>query len=250
MEIPTSHPRFMSLYLRERMAKGVEDGLVAPSGLAAHGRGEAFDYLLGEKTIPEARKQAKTGAAALLLADSPVISVNGNSSVIALDETIELAKIIGAKIEVNLFHPSEERADRLVSLFERNGARNVLGRNRDSTIPGLDHDRGRCSTEGIFSADTVLVLLEDGDRTKALREMGKCVIAVDLNPLSRTARSCNIPLVDNVIRALPCMSALADEMKKTRRRELQRIVDSFEPGDSLGTVVEELIEGLRAEFRP
>ena len=240
----------MSLFLRERMTKGVEEGLVAPSGLAAHGRGEAFDYLLGEMTIPEARKQARAAAAALLLADSPVISVNGNSSVIALEETVDLAKATGASIEVNLFHPSEERVDKLVSLYERKEVVNVLGRIRDSAIPGLDHNRGRCSTEGIFAADTVLVLLEDGDRTEALMDMGKFVIAVDLNPLSRTARTCNIPVVDNVIRALPCISASVDEMKAAPLEELRMIVDSFKPEDSLEKVIGELIDGLRTMFRP
>lgn len=49
----------------------------------------------------------------------------------------------------------------------------------------------------------VLVPLEDGDRTEALRRMGKTVIAIDLNPLSRTSRAANITIVDNVIRAVP-----------------------------------------------
>ena len=109
---------------------------------------------------------------------------------------------------------------------------------------------GRCSTEGIFAADTVLVLLEDGDRTEALMDMGKFVIAVDLNPLSRTARTCNIPVVDNVIRALPCISASVDEMKAAPLEELRMIVDSFKPEDSLEKVIGELIDGLRTMFRP
>ena len=48
--IPKSHPRAKSLYIRERLVHGFDDGLVAKEGLMAHGRGEAFDYLLGEKT--------------------------------------------------------------------------------------------------------------------------------------------------------------------------------------------------------
>ena len=53
--IPKSHPRAKSLLIREKLVRGFDRGLVAKEGLLAHGRGEAFDYLLGEKT----RKTAK-----------------------------------------------------------------------------------------------------------------------------------------------------------------------------------------------
>ena len=36
----------------------------------------------------------------------------------------------------------------------------------------------------------------------ALRKAGKTVITFDLNPLSRTAHTANITIVDNVIRAI------------------------------------------------
>ena len=42
-KIPKSHPRYVSLMLREAITDGVEEGLTAPEGLIAHGRGEAFD---------------------------------------------------------------------------------------------------------------------------------------------------------------------------------------------------------------
>jgi 4-phosphopantoate--beta-alanine ligase len=65
-------------------------------------------------------------------------------------------------------------------------------------------------------ADTVLVPLEDGDRTEALVKMGKTVVAIDLNPMSRTARSADITIVDNVIRTLPIMVAMVKELKGIR----------------------------------
>jgi Uncharacterized protein conserved in archaea len=46
-EVPESHPRRDPLRARERLAAGVENGLTSRHGLVAHGRGEAFDYLLG-----------------------------------------------------------------------------------------------------------------------------------------------------------------------------------------------------------
>jgi len=248
MEIPKSHPRYQSLRLREKLTSGVEKGLVAPAGLAAHGRGEAFDYLQGETTSEEAKRQAKAAAAALLLARSPVISVNGNSAVLAVKETVELADEINARIEVNLFHPSRERIEGLVSLFERNGARNVLGRERDSVIPGIDHNRGMCSGEGIYSADTVLVLLEDGDRTLALKRMGKYVIAVDLNPLSRTPRTCDIPVIDNITRALPGITDQVRKMKGLRESQLTAIREDFDPRESLARVISGITARLNEEF--
>jgi 4-phosphopantoate--beta-alanine ligase len=48
--IPKSHPRAKSLLIREKLVSGFDSGLVAKEGLLAQGRGEAFYYLLGEKT--------------------------------------------------------------------------------------------------------------------------------------------------------------------------------------------------------
>ena len=60
-----------------------------------------------------------------------------------------------------------------------------------------------CSKEGVFSADVVLIPLEDGDRADALARMGKKTIAIDLNPMSRTARTASVTIVDEVTRAIP-----------------------------------------------
>ncbi len=81
----------------------------------------------------------------------------------------------------------------------------------NARIEGLEHDRAICSREGIYSADVVFVPLEDGDRCEALKKMGKKVITVDLNPLSRTARKADITIVDNVTRAIPNIIKYCDE---------------------------------------
>jgi len=83
MEISPAHPRAESLRIRRKLAEAFEEGIVVPEGLAAHGRGEAFDYLLGEKTLEPARKAAEAGTALLLLAKKPVISINGNAAALA-----------------------------------------------------------------------------------------------------------------------------------------------------------------------
>ena len=65
---------------RERLAEMVQRGLVTPTGLISHGRGEAFDYLMGERSTDAALQAEKAAAAYLLSADNPVICVNGNAA--------------------------------------------------------------------------------------------------------------------------------------------------------------------------
>ena len=227
-EIPRSHPRYESLVTRKKISDAMKKGLVHETGLIAHGRGEAFDYLIGEKTQFFADNAEKVAAAALICADNPVISVNGNVVALASDDCISLADCIPAKIEVNLFHRTKKRVDALINELEQQGAKNVLGIKADGNIPGLGSDRSLCEKNGIFSADVVLVPLEDGDRCQALKKMGKTVITIDLNPLSRTARSANITVVDNVVRAIPNMEKWVKYFKNTDRDVLLDMVKSWD----------------------
>jgi 4-phosphopantoate--beta-alanine ligase len=98
----------------------------------------------------------------------------------------------------------------------------------DASIPDLDHDRSLCDREGIFSADVVLVPLEDGDRCQALRNMGKTVITIDLNPISRTARLANITIVDNITRAIPNIEKWVNKLKNKEEKELKVMVESWD----------------------
>ena len=54
-----SHPRYKSLLSRHKLEIAASNGLLADSALIAHGRGEAFDYLLGEKTSVNAMSRNK-----------------------------------------------------------------------------------------------------------------------------------------------------------------------------------------------
>ena len=65
-EIPDSHPRKASLLARAKLTEAASQGLLAESALIAHGRGEAFDYLLGEKTSKSASLAIRETAARLL----------------------------------------------------------------------------------------------------------------------------------------------------------------------------------------
>jgi len=219
--IPKSHPRAASLYIREKLVRGYRSGLVVEEGLMAHGRGETFDYLIGERTSKNALKAIKAAAKVLVLAKSPVISVNGNFAALCPKEIVNLAKIVNAKIEVNLFYVSEKRKRVIANILKKNGAKKILGLDprHSRKIPKLDSARRVVDKNGIFSADVVLVPLEDGDRTLALKKFGKKVITFDLNPLSRTAQSADITIVDNVIRG---MRILIDVSKKlTKKKNLK-----------------------------
>jgi 4-phosphopantoate--beta-alanine ligase len=243
LEIPESHPRYESLLTRHRIEDGVEKGITSQQGLIAQGRGEAFDYLLGEETIPSADQAARVAAAELLLAEHPVLSVNGNVATLVPGEIVELAEATGADIEVNLFNRTAERIEAIADHLHEHGATDVKGLTADERIPGLDHERAKVDADGIYAADVVLVPLEDGDRAAALAEMGKTEIVIDLNPLSRSAKAANVPIVDNVIRAVPNMTEHARELRGASRAELESIVDSFDPADALASAEQQIRDG-------
>lgn len=231
--IPPAHPRAKSLYTREMLVNGFRRGLVVPEGLIAHGRGEAYDYLIGERTTKTARRAIRAAAAMLLLSKRPVISVNGNTAALCPSTVVELAKVTGAAIEVNLFYRAEEREMAIKAELEMHGAKEVLGvgSRASARIPGLQSQRRRVDPNGIYIADTVLVPLEDGDRTEALLKINKTVITVDLNPLSRTSRAANITIVDNVVRAMPALVQAACGLRGTK--SLKKIIDNFDNNKNL-----------------
>lgn len=244
-EIPDSHPRKSSLMSRQRMVEASRRGLLAESAMIAHGRGEAFDYLLGERTSDSASLAIREAAARLLEADSPIISMNGNSTVLAGAEAIKIAAILGCPVEVNIYYRTERRVESLISELESmkellvreasDSTREsiveveILGAEADGRIQGLEGPRALCSARGIERADVVLVPLEDGDRCEALTSLGKQVIAVDLNPLSRTSRKATVTIVDEVSRAFRrLVSELSENPKSTDWDNDSSLVEALE----------------------
>ncbi len=247
MRISPNHPRFRSLETRERLVRGFRSGIVAPQGLIAHGRGEAFDYLFGEIT-PESSRVATRAAVALLLnAKKPVISINGNTAALIPRDIVKLARSVPAGLEVNLFHRSLARERRIASLLKHNGASQVLGVNAPTRlrIPGVASLRRSVDAKGIGDADVVLVPLEDGDRAEALRKAGKMVIAIDLNPMSRTSRAATVTIVDNIIRAIPELVRITLRMKPLSRSRLNAIASSFDNERNLTSVMKDMIRYMR-----
>jgi 4-phosphopantoate--beta-alanine ligase len=247
-EVPESHPRYASLRTRHRIEAGVENGITSKQGLIAEGRGEAFDYLLGERTLPSADTAERVAAAHLLLARHPVVSVNGNVAALVPDEVVELAAVVGADLEVNLFNRTDERLETIADHLRDHGAEEVKGLAGDARIPGLDHARAAVDADGIADADVVLVPLEDGDRAAALSALGKTEIVVDLNPLSRSAETAAVPVVDNIVRAVPNITAHARDLVDASPAELESVVDGFDPEAALRAAETAIREG-RLESR-
>ncbi|MGB1866040.1 MAG: phosphopantothenate/pantothenate synthetase [Poseidonia sp.] len=213
-----SHPRYASLLMRHRLEVAAERGMLAGSAMIAHGRGEAFDYLLGERTTDSARLASLQALACLHHATHPVLSVNGNVAALASDAMLRLAAFLSCPLEVNIFYRTPERMKAILGfLDERKVALGVdvevLGHAPDATIPGLKGPRAACHKDGILASDVILVPLEDGDRCEALVNMGKTVVVIDLNPLSRSARLASVTIVDELSRALETMLEASETMK-------------------------------------
>lgn len=233
--IPKSHPRYESLLLRDKIVKASEKGYLADSAMIAHGRGEAFDYLIGEKTTYPAKRAMYVAVAALLLSKNPVISVNGNATALAIDEIIDFARTIDAKIEINLFYRTDERVKLLTSLYRDHGYKEILGSLDDEIeyLNDIKNNRASASKTGIYTADTILIPLEDGDRAEILKKSGKNIITIDLNPLSRTSKMSDVSIMDNIVRAIPFMTKIAEDLKTQDKKVLIEMVNEFDNEENL-----------------
>ena len=203
--VDPEHPRYESLMIRKKIAEAGAKGMLADSAMIAHGRGEAFDYLLGEQTIPSALDATREAAARLVKSSKPVLSLNGNAIALAGQEFLTIASQLGCPIEINIFYRTPQRMGALIGHLKMLNQKldldvEIMGGIPDARIPGLEGPRGACQQNGIFEADTVLVPLEDGDRCEALMAMGKTVLVIDLNPISRSSRGCTVGIVDEVTR--------------------------------------------------
>ena len=241
-----SHPRYASLLMRHRLEVAEERGMLAGSAMIAHGRGEAFDYLLGERTTESARSASIQALAYLHHAKRPVLSVNGNVAALASDAMLRLAAFLSCPLEVNIFYRTPERMKAILSFIdERKAALNldvkVLGHAPDAIIPGLKGPRAACHKEGILASDVILVPLEDGDRCEALVKMGKTVVVIDLNPLSRSAKLASVTIVDELSRALETMLEASETMSELT------IDTSYDHQAVLSAGLQEMLNGLNED---
>ena len=228
--------------MREKLVTGFNRGLVATEGLIAHGRGECFDYLLGECTTESARDAINVASAMLLLARYPVISVNGNVTALCVEQVCGLHRSLeNSSIEINLFYYTQEREKLISEEFKKYGLTELLGIDPKNLvgIPELESNRRLVDRDGISKADVVFVPLEDGDRTMALKRMNKKVITVDLNPLSRTALTSDITIVDNIVRVVPQLIERVQYHKKySSEDDLNELIENFKNFDGLRKTLE------------
>jgi len=137
IEIPDDHPRKVSLETREKIIEG-------------HTRHEvATAYLIGEKTNGIAKHAIKVAVAAMLTANHPVISVNGNVCALVPEETVALSELTRAPLEINLFYYRKEREDAILGALKSAGAKEVLG----------THDRPSETIPELSSNNTLLLLI-------------------------------------------------------------------------------------------
>jgi 4-phosphopantoate--beta-alanine ligase len=252
MEIPTSHPRYKSLLLRHQLIDGFKAGLVIDSGLIAHGRGEAFDYLLGEKTCDFAKDAIAVTSAMLLTAKNPVFSVNGNSAAIAAKELIELTKVCNKlTLEVNLFYHSDERSKKIANHLKALGATNVVESSVSpaAILPGVESPRRKLNAEGMAKADLVLVAIEDGDRSEALVKAGYQVVSIDLNPMSRTAQATQVSIVDELTRLLATLIAQLQNDKEVSLDQLSRRISDYDNSKILNRAISAIRNGFTCEVK-
>jgi len=245
-DIPKSHPRYRSLSLRHLISDGLKAGLATEAALLAHGRGEAFYYLLGEKTHDFADEAIRAAAALIAQAKHPVFSVNGNTASLAGAELLELVKAYPRlKVEVNLFYHSEERSRRIREHLESVGLPEVLESCAadHEELGSIESPRRRMNPEGIAKADVVVVALEDGDRCQALVEAGKQVIAIDLNPLSRTAQLAQISITDELTQIIPLLAAQLQTDAKAGLAGLQDRLARYDNRANLGRAIAAIRQG-------
>ncbi len=226
-QIPKTHPRYLSLKYRHKIIKGMKNLVVTEAGLIAHGRGECFDYILGEETNVSAKKAIKAAVAALILAERPVISVNGNVAALVSKDLVILGNLLDIPLEINLFYQKKGRIKAIKKTLQSAGAKVIYGVNSNKMVELEGLESNRRKVELIANADLIMVPLEDGDRTEALKKLNKNVIAIDLNPLSRTALWANITIVDNITRTIPEMIKIAQDLIKSEKVQLIEIVDNF-----------------------
>ena len=241
-----SHPRYRSLLMRHRLEVAAAKGMLADSALIAHGRGEAYDYLIGEQTIPSADFATKVALRCLKEAQHPVLSLNGNVVALAGDEMLHLAHLLDCPVEVNIFYRTPERMAALLSDLDERNKRlglnvEILGADPDAEIPGLKGPRAKCESKGILQSDVLLVPLEDGDRCQALVAMGKTVIVVDLNPLSRSSQTGTITIVNEVTR---CLTEMIDYFVSELPHRTEYVHE-----ETLQAALDSIVDGMRERFK-
>lgn len=238
------HPRYQSLVYRDKIVKAHQNGILADSGMIAHGRGETFDYLIGEKTTPNSQNTIDIASCYFLTSKKPVLSVNGNTTALVSEDVAQLSKLLDIPVEINLYYRTPERITKIEEVYRKLGVKEILGTDEDDFIdtPDLNGPRSPVSIDGIKKADLVFIPLEDGDRAEKLAKLDKNIINVDLNPLSRTAQTSTVTIVDNIVRAMPALIKSVNENMNNDKKELTEKINKFNNKENLNNAIHDIIK--------
>lgn len=242
--INKDHPRYQSLLYREKIVEAHKNGILADSGMIAHGRGETFDYLIGEKTTDNSKNTIKVAACYFLTRKRPVLSVNGNTTALVSEDIAELSKILDIPVEINLYYRTPERIKNIEAVYKKLGVKEILGTDDDDFMdtPDLNGPRSPVSIEGINKADLIFIPLEDGDRAEKLAALEKDIVNVDLNPLSRTAITSTVTIVDNIVRVMPLLIDYVKKYSECDKEFLQEKIDNFNNRNNLDIAIQDILK--------
>lgn len=238
------HPRYQSLVYRDKIVKAHQNGILADSGMIAHGRGETFDYLIGEKTTHNSQNTIDVASCYFLTSKKPVLSVNGNTTALVSEDIAQLSKLLDIPVEINLYYRTPERITKIEEVYRKLGVKEILGTDEDDFIdtPDLNGPRSPVSIDGIKKADLVFIPLEDGDRAEKLAKLDKNIINVDLNPLSRTAQTSTVTIVDNIVRAMPALIKSVNKNMNNDKKELTAKINKFNNKENLNNAIHDIIK--------
>ena len=97
----------------------------------------------------------------------------------------------------------------------------------------------------MYDCDTILVPIEDGDRAEALVRMGKVVISIDINPISRTSKTATVPISDELTRALENIIRFIDELRGDEK-EIDRVISSYDSDRNRKELLKEISSYLES----
>ena len=238
------HPRYESLLYREKIVEAHKNGILADSGMIAHGRGETYDYLIGEKTTDNSLNTIEVASCYFLTRKHPVLSVNGNTTALVAEDIARLADILDIPVEINLYYRTPERIKNIEDVYKKLGVKELLGTDEDDFIdtPDLNGPRSPVSIEGINKADLIFIPLEDGDRAEKLSKLDKDIVNVDLNPLSRTAVTSTVTIVDNIVRVMPLVIDCVEKYMDYDKKILLEKISEFDNRQNLDNAIRDIIK--------
>ncbi len=238
------HPRYESLLYREKIVEAHKNGILADSGMIAHGRGETYDYLIGEKTTDNSLNTIEVASCYFLTRKRPVLSVNGNTTALVAEDVARLADMLDIPVEINLYYRTPERIKNIEDVYKKLGVKELLGTDEDDFIdtPDLNGPRSPVSIEGINKADLIFIPLEDGDRAEKLSKLDKDIVNVDLNPLSRTAVTSTVTIVDNIVRVMPLLIDCVEKYMDYDKKILLEKISEFDNRQNLDNAIQDIMK--------